>query len=156
MPMQLASARRQCGGRGGQDIGLAVPGWNERLDNLSIFGDVHPGGRVIDPPVEADHVLCVAAVHDCLRRGSGVVYMQRASLGWPARHEQHCGHHARYMTGLLSAGISFPASARLLEGEDSLPLFFMLITVPRVRRHIPARHQRDGRAVSAVVPAIGT
>jgi hypothetical protein len=82
MPMELASARRQCGGRGGQDIGLAVPGWNEPLDNLSIFGDVHPGARVIDPPVEADHVLCVAAVYDCLRRGSGVVYIKgRASAG---------------------------------------------------------------------------
>jgi hypothetical protein len=64
----------------------------ERLDDLSIFGDVHPGGRVIDPAVEADDVLCVAAVHDRLRRGSGVAYMQRASLGRPTRHEQHSEH----------------------------------------------------------------
>ena len=87
--MQLVSAWCQFGGRGGQDIGLAVEGWNERLDDLSIFGNVHPGGRMIDPPVEADDGLCVAAVNDGLRRGSGVAHMQRASVGRPAHHEQH-------------------------------------------------------------------
>jgi hypothetical protein len=39
------------------------------------LSDVHLGGRVIDPPVEADDILRVAAVHDHLRRGSRGAYM---------------------------------------------------------------------------------
>jgi hypothetical protein len=69
------------------------------------------------------------AVHDCLRRGSRVAYI--AEYRTALRRDQ-CfvlelrapGRHARYMTGLLSTGISFPASARLLEEEDSLPIAF--------------------------------
>ena len=75
MPMELVSARSQYRGGGGQDIGLTVQGWNERINDLSILGDVYPGGCVIDPPVEADDILRVAAVHDHLRRGSGGAYM---------------------------------------------------------------------------------
>ena len=80
MPMELVSARSQRSGRGGQNIGLAVPGWNEWLDNLSVFGDVHLGGPMIDPTVEANDILCVAAGDDRLCCGRGIAYIQREGL----------------------------------------------------------------------------
>src|SRR5215831_19428320 len=90
--MELVSTWRQRCSRGRQNIGLAVAGWNERFDDLSVLGDVHLGGPMINPTVEADDILCVTAVDDRLRRGRGVAHMQRAGLGQPAGRE-HYGEH---------------------------------------------------------------
>ena len=39
---------------------------------------------MIDPTVEANDILCVAAVDDRLCSGRGIAYIQRAGLGQPA------------------------------------------------------------------------
>src|SRR5215471_1487317 len=70
MPMQLVSARRQRWSRRGQNIRLAVAGGNEGLDDLPVLGDIHLRSAMIDPTVEANDILCVAAVQNASAAGN--------------------------------------------------------------------------------------